>query len=72
VIGGREPGHVQARLGNDRPGESEADAGDICEPLCGRQQQMKKYSTANTGLINGTLILVYILAALINFLPGSE
>jgi hypothetical protein len=33
VIRGREPGHVQAGFGDDLPGELEADAGDLREPL---------------------------------------
>ena len=33
MIGGREPGHVQAGLGDDRHGELGADAGDLREPL---------------------------------------
>src|SRR5262249_36492650 len=36
-------------------------------------KQMKKYSTANTGPINGRLILLtYLLAAFISFRLGSE
>ena len=36
-------------------------------------KQMKKYSTANTGPINGKLILlIYLLAAFISFRLGSE
>ena len=34
---GREPGHVQARFGDDRAGEVGADAGDLREPLGGGQ-----------------------------------
>jgi hypothetical protein len=33
VARGREPGHVQARLGDDRHGGLRADAGDLREPL---------------------------------------
>jgi len=37
VGGGREPGHVQARLGDDGHGELAADAGDLREPVhCGQ------------------------------------
>ncbi len=37
---GREPGHVQTDLGDDRPGELEADAaGDLREPLVGGQHR---------------------------------
>jgi hypothetical protein len=35
-------------------------------------EQMKKYCVPNSGLINGTFILKYILAALINFRLGAE
>src|SRR5690349_5673286 len=37
VGGGREAGHVQARFGDDRPGEVGADAGDLGEPPGGGQ-----------------------------------
>jgi len=37
VIGGGEPAHVQARLGDDRHGQLRADAGDLREPVHGRQ-----------------------------------
>ena len=37
-----------------------------------RAEQMKKYSTANARLMNGTLILILILAAFRSFLLGSE
>ena len=37
VGGGREPGHVQAGLGDDRAGQVGADAGDLREPLRGGQ-----------------------------------
>ena len=39
MAGGREPGHVQAGLGDDRPGELGADAGDLREPLVGGQHR---------------------------------
>jgi hypothetical protein len=37
VRGVREDGHVQAGLGDDRPRHLEADAGDLRQPLRGRQ-----------------------------------
>ena len=39
VAGGREAGHVQACLGDDRHGELEADAGDLREPVGGGQDR---------------------------------
>jgi hypothetical protein len=39
VIGGGEPRHVQAGLGDDGHGELGADAGDLREPLhCGQRR----------------------------------
>jgi hypothetical protein len=37
-----------------------------------RAEQMKKYSTASTRLMNGTLIFIFIFAAFRSFRLGSE